>query len=76
MNGTWNSLARRYKLNDFSPRNQDLGAVALIAGRGALNDVLKGNYQAAVRKLGEEWASLPGSPYAQGKRSWNDVNRF
>ncbi|MFW3962193.1 glycoside hydrolase family 104 protein [Acinetobacter radioresistens] len=76
LNGTWNSLARRYKLNDFSPRNQDLGAVALIAGRGALNDVLKGNYQAAVRKLGEEWASLPSSPYAQGKRSWNDVNRF
>lgn len=76
LNGTWNSLARRYKLNDFSPRNQDLGAVALIAGRGALNDVLRGNYQAAVRKLGEEWASLPSSPYAQGKRSWNDVNRF
>jgi|APCry1669189844_1035258.scaffolds.fasta_scaffold00064_7 muramidase (phage lysozyme) len=76
LNGTWNSLAKRYKLNDFSPRNQDLGAVALIAERGALNDVLNGNYQAAIQKLGKEWASLPSSPYAQNKRSWNDVNRF
>ncbi|WP_248122650.1 glycoside hydrolase family 24 protein [Acinetobacter radioresistens] len=76
LNGTWNSLAKRYKLNDFSPRNQDLGAVALIAERGALNDVLNGNYQAAIQKLGKEWASLPSSPYAQNKRSWNDVNRI
>ncbi|WP_174499038.1 glycoside hydrolase family 24 protein [Acinetobacter radioresistens] len=76
LNGTWNSLAKRYKLNDFSPRNQDLGAVALIAERGALNDVLNGNYQAAIQKLGKEWASLPSSPYAQNKHSWNDVNRI
>lgn len=75
LNGTWNNLARRYGFTDFSARNQDLGAVALIAGRGALNDVLNGNWQSAVGKLGKEWASLPSSTYAQNKRGWDFVNK-
>lgn len=74
LNRTWNNVAKRYGLNDFSPQNQDLGALALIAGRGALNDVLKGDFTSAVKKLGSEWASLPSSPYAQNKRSWDFIN--
>lgn len=74
LNRTWNNVAKRYGLNDFSPQNQDLGALALIAGRGALNDVLKGDFTSAVKKLGSEWASLPTSPYAQNKRSWDFIN--
>jgi len=76
LNNTWNGLARRYGFKDFSPQNQDLGAIALIAGRGALNDVLKGNYQSAIQKLGREWASLPSSPYAQNKRSQAEIDKF
>lgn len=76
LNDTWNGLARRYGFKDFSPQNQDLGAIALIAGRGALNDVLKGNYQSAIQKLGSEWASLPSSPYAQNKRSQAEIDKF
>lgn len=41
----------------------------LVQQRGALNDVLQGNWQNAFRKLGPEWASLPTSPYAQHKFS-------
>jgi hypothetical protein len=51
-----------------------LGAIALISGRGALDDVLNGNYQSAIGKLGSEWASLPSSKYKQGKRSWEFAN--
>lgn len=76
LNSTWNNLAKRYGFRDFSPQAQDLGAIALIAGRGALDDVLKGNWQAAIQKTGKEWASLPSSTYKQGKRSWGDVNKF
>lgn len=70
---TWDGLARQYGLTDFSPRNQDLGALALIKRRGALNDVLKGDYHSAVNKLGKEWASLPSSNYAQPKKSWGQL---
>lgn len=72
---TWNNVAQRYGLKDFGAQNQDFGAVALIAGRGALNDVINGNWQSAIKKLGPEWASLPSSNYKQNKRSWDFVNK-
>ncbi|MFK6747771.1 glycoside hydrolase family 104 protein [Acinetobacter baumannii] len=73
---TWDGVARQYGLDDFGPRNQDIGAIALIAQNGALDDVLKGNYQGAIRKLGGTWASLPSSTYAQPKKSWAETNRL
>lgn len=62
---TWDGLVKKYGFSDFSPRNQDLGAVALIAGRKALDDVMAGRLVYAVGKCANEWASLPGSPYGQ-----------
>lgn len=62
---TWDGLCRQYPFPDFAPKCQDMGAVALIAGRGALQDVLDGRLDAAIAKCGREWASLPGSPYGQ-----------
>ena len=62
---TWDGLVREYGFEDFSPRMQTLGAIALIRGRGALADVLEGRVEEAVRKCAREWASLPGSPYGQ-----------
>ena len=73
---TWDGVARQYGLRDFSPQNQDLGAVALLFQRGAIPALLKGDYQAAIRKTGDEWASLPSSNYKQNKRSWDNVNKF
>ena len=75
LNKTWNNLQKQYGFNDFGANNQDLGAIALIAGRGALADVQRGDYKAAIGKLGKEWASLPSSTYAQGKRSWDFVSK-
>lgn len=53
----------------FRPEDQDIAMAYLVNQRGALNDVLQGNWQSAFRKLGPEWASLPTSPYAQHKFS-------
>lgn len=73
---TWDGVARQYGLRDFSPQNQDLGAVALLFQRGAIPALLKGDFQTAIRKTGAEWASLPSSNYKQNKRSWDNVNKF
>lgn len=62
---TWDGLVKQYGFTDFSPANQDLGAVVLIKGRKALEDVLAGRLEKAIQKCNKEWASLPGSPYGQ-----------
>lgn len=73
LNPTWQNLAKRYGLKDFSPQNQDLAALALIAQNGALKNVINGDFKGAVGKLGGTWASLPSSTYAQPKRSWSEL---
>ena len=70
---TWDGLSKQYGLNDFSPQNQDIGALALMAQKGALDNVLKGDFGGAVKKLGGTWASLPSSPYAQPRRSYSEL---
>lgn len=66
---TWAAIAARYGFPDFSPQCQDEGAVALIAGRGALQLVMEGRIREAISRCALEWASLPGSPYGQPTRS-------
>lgn len=66
---TWNGLAKEHGLTDFSPRSQDLGAIALLKQSGALDSIVKGDFDTAVKKANRIWASLPGSPYAQHTRS-------
>lgn len=70
LSSTWDETRRVMGLGDFSPANQDLGAVGRIAARRALDDVLAGRFDSAVRKCAWEWASLPGSPYGQPVISW------
>lgn len=62
---TWRGLVDAYGFEDFSPQCQDEAAVALIKGRKALDDVIAGRFEDAVRKCAKEWASLPFSPYGQ-----------
>lgn len=63
---TWKGLVRRNPwLTDFGPHNQLLAGILLIIGRGALADVLAGRVEAAIAKLGQEWASLPSSTVGQ-----------
>lgn len=65
---TWDSLAARLSLPDFSPQSQDTAAIELIRERGALNDVKAGRVEVAIQKVARIWASLPGAGYNQPER--------
>lgn len=67
---TWDGLG----LSDFSPENQDRGAIKLIEQRGALEAVESGDIPAALESLSYEWASLPPYRYAgQGTKTTQEV---
>lgn len=72
---TWRSLQRMYGFEDFCHECQDEAAVALIAGRKALDDVKAGRFEDAVAKCRLEWASLPGSPYGQRTEDMASVKK-
>lgn len=74
---TWRGLQKQYGFTDMSPHSQDLAAVALMKNRGALDDIMAGNFNKGISKLGDEWASLPTSTTQnQGHKSWKDVSQF
>lgn len=52
-------------LPDFSPDSQDAIALQQIRERHALDDIEAGRFAAAVGKVSNIWASLPGSGYGQ-----------
>ena len=66
----------------MTPANQDAGAIALLKRRGIFNEVLAGDWRAALTKKGSksqhpavglEWASFPGSPYGQKTHSLSEA---
>ena len=73
INRTWINLVRQYEFDDFTPESQDEAAVALIVGRGAIDDVISGHLAEAIAKCAEEWASLPGSKAGQRTEKYADV---
>ena len=50
---------------DFGPDSQDLWAIQLIRERGALPLIDIGNFDLAVARCSNLWASLPGAGYGQ-----------
>ncbi len=72
---TWDVLARRLELTDFSPANQDAAAIELIRERGALADVQAGRFADAVNKIRPIWASMPGAGYGQPERQLASLER-
>lgn len=66
---TWDGLG----LPDFSPANQDKGAIALLKSSGAYDLILSGDIKGAVCKAGPVWASLPCNDYNQPQKSTADL---
>lgn len=66
---TWDRIAAKLGLPDFSPASQDAAAVELIREAGALGDVRAGRFDQAVSKVKGIWASMPGAGYAQPEKS-------
>ena len=69
---TWDEVARRLNLTDFSPEYQDLAAVQLIKQAGAYQDIVAGRFDDAVFKLAPTWASFPT---AEGKSYYNQPSK-
>lgn len=61
LESTAKDLSKRYGFSDFSPQTQDKMAIALMMDVGALDDIMRGDIDAALPKLGKRWASLPTS---------------
>lgn len=70
---TWNDMNARWGRRSFSPADQDARAIERMADRHALEDVRAGRFQAALDKLGNEWASLPTSTSGQPQRRVDEV---
>jgi peptidoglycan hydrolase-like protein with peptidoglycan-binding domain len=58
------------KIDDFSPESQDRIAVAKMKYRGVMQELQEGDIRGAIKKGGQEWASLPGSPYGQVQKGY------
>lgn len=69
LRGTWDGLQKKYGFKDFSPRSQDLGALALMKDAGAFPYIQRGDYAGAFNAIRKIWASLPGAGYNQQERS-------
>lgn len=61
---TYDDIAPKLGITDFSPESQDRIAVELIRRNKALQYVQDGDYQNAIKRLGGTWASLPSTIYA------------
>lgn len=70
---TWDRIALRLGLPDFSEASQDAAALELIREAGALGDVDAGRFELAVRKIRKIWASLPGAGYGQPERALSEL---
>ena len=70
---TWLECKKNLGLTDFTPLSQDKCAIYLIKQKGALNDVINGNFTTAVNKVKNVWASLPNSPYGQPTVKMADI---
>lgn len=62
---TYKGLAKVTGLSDFTPRSQEINALALIKEVGGIEPILKGDWDAAFKKLGTKWAGVPGSSLAK-----------
>lgn len=59
---TWNSISKQANLSDFSPKNQDLGAIQLIKNFKAIENVKTGNFLNAINLLKSQW-----QPFEKGR---------
>lgn len=65
---TWEPIAKKLGLKDFSPTSQDKGAVELIRQKSYLDEIERGgpgDLEKAIYGLAPTWASFPSGPQAR-----------
>ncbi|MDN3561705.1 glycoside hydrolase family 104 protein [Vreelandella neptunia] len=70
---TWDDLAERFNLPDFTPASQDLGAIHLIRQCQALSLIHNGRIREAIHACRRIWASLPGAGYGQRELATDEL---
>lgn len=65
-------LTKATGIKGFTSEDQRVKMTALLASEGALQDVIDGNFQSAIAKIGNRWASLP-SASGGGRITWQDA---
>lgn len=69
----WTHYQKQLGLPDFGPDSQDRYAIQQIHERGAYGDVVSGDFDSAIRKCANIWASLPGAGYGQREVSRDEL---
>ncbi len=70
---TWDDLAKKLGLKDFSEESQNYAFCELFNEHNALNDICNGHFDVAIEKLNTVWASLPNSKYGQPTNKLSDL---
>lgn len=76
LESTWDWLAKKYDLKDFSKTSQDTATVGLLIYRNAIDDIVKGNIKDAIYKCSNEWASFPGNNYDQNAHKIETLTKY
>lgn len=76
---TWDAVAKKYGLKDFSPDSQDRAALYLALEKPGMYDAIKaGDVRKMVGLVNNVWTSLPGSTVGAKKhalRSYDFINQ-
>ena len=74
---TWDGLAAKLGLKDFSPANQDKAAIELARQLGITQNILskEGMSYKVSAALGKQWASFPGSRFGQPTKSLSSIQQ-
>lgn len=65
----WNVYKVQLSLPDFGPDSQDAVAIQQMREKHAVDKVLAGDVEGAVKACSTVWASFPGNDYEQGGKS-------
>lgn len=69
----WVAYKKLLNLPDFSPLSQDRYFMQILKEQRALDDIIAGRFEAAIRKTNNIWASFPDSPYGQHTFSMDEA---
>jgi muramidase (phage lysozyme) len=73
---TWNDMSKKTGCTSFTLECQKANYIQLLKDRGAYDMAANGDHQGVIKKMGGTFASYPTSPYAQGKKSWEQTNNI
>lgn len=73
---TWEAMAKKEGLTDFTPESQDKAAIALLKQIGALDEIKSGDIDAAICSAGGQWASFPCNDWGQNPKTTSKIKEY